>query len=64
MEKKEFIKDVDYYLEDGFVIFTEKYLRERNVCCGNGCRHCPFDPTGIKGNKMQTNANKCNNIQE
>lgn len=51
-KKKEFIKDIDYYLESGFVIFTEKYLTERNVCCGNSCRHCPFEPRAIKGNKI------------
>ena len=49
MEKKEFIKDVDYYLEEGFVIFTEKYLKEREYCCGNGCRHCPYN--NVKGPK-------------
>lgn len=52
MEKKEFIKDIDYYLEQGFVIFTEKYLRERSYCCGNKCRHCPYEPKAIKGNKI------------
>lgn len=52
MEKKEFVKDVDYYLELGYVIFTEKYLTERNVCCGNNCRHCPYEPKAIKGNKI------------
>ena len=51
-KKKEFVKDVDYYLEAGYVIFTEKYLRERNFCCGNNCRHCPYEPKAIKGNKM------------
>jgi len=52
MEKKDFIKDVDYYLEDGFVIFTEKYLRERGECCASKCRHCPYNPPKeIKGNK-------------
>jgi hypothetical protein len=58
MEKKEFIKDVDYYLEDGFVIFTEKYHKERGECCGNNCRHCPYEPKGIKGNKQVTEGNK------
>ena len=28
-EKREFVKDVDYYLEYGYVIFTEKYLKEK-----------------------------------
>ena len=58
MEKKEFIKDVDYYLEEGFVIFTEKYHLERGECCGNDCRHCPYEPQNIKGNKMLQNDNK------
>ena len=52
MEKKEFIKDIDYYLEQGFVIFTEKYLKERGYCCGNGCRHCPYEKPPIKGSQM------------
>ena len=58
MEKKEFIKDVDYYLEEGFVIFTEKYHLERGECCGNDCRHCPYEPKAIKGNKQVTESNK------
>jgi len=33
---------VDYYTENGYWIFTEKYLLERGHCCGSGCRHCPY----------------------
>ncbi len=33
----------DYYTESGFTVFTEKYLLDRGYCCGNGCRHCPYD---------------------
>ena len=34
----------DYYTnEDGFVVFTAKYLLERGYCCGNGCKNCPYD---------------------
>lgn len=32
----------DYYYENGFVVFTEKFLLNRGWCCGNGCRHCPY----------------------
>jgi len=32
-----------YYNENGFIVFTEAYLLERGYCCGNGCRHCPYD---------------------
>jgi hypothetical protein len=58
MEKKEFIKDIDYYLEDGFVIFTESYLKEKGECCGNNCRHCPYEKPVIKGNQMIADDNK------
>lgn len=41
---KQLIKDDDYYiLPDGRYVFTEKYLVERGFCCGNSCRHCPYD---------------------
>ena len=50
MDKKEFIKDVHYYLQDGKVVFTEKYHLERGKCCGNKCKHCHYDPQYEKGN--------------
>lgn len=49
--KFEFEKGKDYYLEDGRIIMTERYLKRRGTCCGSGCRHCPFDPQHQKGNK-------------
>lgn len=27
----------------GLFVMTERGLRERGTCCGNACRHCPFD---------------------
>jgi len=37
------IENIHYYLnEDGLIVFTEKYLREKGYCCGNGCKHCPY----------------------
>jgi hypothetical protein len=27
----------------GLFVLTAAYLRERGYCCGNGCRHCPYD---------------------
>jgi hypothetical protein len=32
-----------YYSEKGFVVFTEKYHLDKGFCCGNGCRHCPYN---------------------
>ena len=33
---------IDFYYENGYMVFTEKYLRDRGYCCGKGCRHCPY----------------------
>ena len=35
-------EEADFYLEDGIVVFTEKYLLKRGICCHCGCRHCPY----------------------
>lgn len=40
-----------YYNEDGFVVLTEKYHLEKGSCCGNGCRHCPFDFENVPAEK-------------
>ncbi len=42
MAKREFIEGVDYYIENGLVVYTGRYLMRRAFCCGNQCRHCPF----------------------
>lgn len=40
----QWIEGVHYYInEDGLVVLTEKFHLERGYCCGNGCKHCPFD---------------------
>ena len=30
----------------GLFVLTATYLRDRGTCCGNGCRHCPYDGKG------------------
>jgi hypothetical protein len=50
--KKDFVEKIHYYLENGKVVYTEKFHTERGYCCGNGCRHCPYEPKHIKGNKQ------------
>jgi len=39
-----------FYEENGRTVFTEEYHIERGYCCGNGCRHCVYDPKYVKGN--------------
>lgn len=36
-----------YYTEQGFIVLTAKYHLERGTCCGNGCRHCPYDHINV-----------------
>jgi hypothetical protein len=47
----DFIEGVHYYIENGKVVFTELYHKERGSCCGGKCRHCPFDPKYKKGER-------------
>lgn len=38
------IEEIDfYYNNQGLMVLTKKYHLERGYCCGNGCKHCPFD---------------------
>jgi hypothetical protein len=36
------VEGLDYYMEDGLMVFTAHYLRHRGYCCQSGCRHCPY----------------------
>ncbi len=51
MDKFKFIEGEDYYLENGQIILTEKYLAKRGKCCSSKCRHCCYFPPFIKGNE-------------
>lgn len=35
----------DFYTDPdtGLMVMTELYLKKRGYCCGNICRHCPYD---------------------
>ena len=48
---KSFKEGTHYYMEGERVIFTAQFHIERGQCCGNGCRHCPFDPKHKHGNQ-------------
>jgi hypothetical protein len=40
---------IDYYIEGERVIITALAHIKRGSCCGNGCRHCPYEPKHQKG---------------
>ena len=50
-ENKKYKAGIHYYLEGERVVFTALFHLERGRCCGNGCRHCPYEPSYKKGNK-------------
>jgi hypothetical protein len=64
--KKRLIEGEDfYYNESGLIVLTEKYHLEKGFCCGNGCKHCPYDyinvseakRTILKNNKTSQESN-------
>ena len=40
---------IHYYMDGERVVFTALFHIQRGSCCGNGCRHCPYDPKHKKG---------------
>lgn len=41
----------DYYFENDLLVYTAHFHVKRGSCCGSGCRHCPYDPRHIAGNR-------------
>ena len=47
-QSPDLVEGEDYYLENGYWVFTAKFLLRRGYCCRSGCRHCPY---GFHGEK-------------
>ncbi len=45
----ELIEGEDFYWEGPYMVFTAQYHLRKGQCCGSGCRHCPYEPRGMKG---------------
>lgn len=43
------VEGTDFYFENGLMVLTEKFLKERGVCCGNKCTHCPYGWENVPG---------------
>jgi hypothetical protein len=54
----------DFYFDSGSIVFTEKYHLKRGYCCGNGCRHCPFDYENVPEPKRTLLLKTRNNIEK
>ena len=43
--------ELDFYKDDsGNIVMTESFHMKRGKCCGNNCRHCPYEPLYEKVN--------------
>ncbi|HEX2845695.1 MAG TPA: DUF5522 domain-containing protein [Chitinophagaceae bacterium] len=41
---QQWVEGVHYYInEQGLVVLTARYHMDRGYCCGNGCKHCPYE---------------------
>ena len=41
--KSDLIEGEDfYYNEQGYMVLTAKFHLAKGICCGNGCKHCPY----------------------
>ena len=42
------MKELDYYIDAlGNWVFTAAYHEARGYCCGEACKHCPYDYEGV-----------------
>lgn len=39
---------IDYYMENGLMVLSSWFHLKRGGCCGNACRHCPYEHINVK----------------
>jgi Family of unknown function (DUF5522) len=49
-----------YYNEEGYVVLTAKYHLQKGTCCGNGCKHCPYEFINVPEPKKSSLLNQQN----
>jgi hypothetical protein len=56
-----------YYNEQGYIVLTEQFHIKKGYCCGNGCKHCPYDfeavPEPKRSEILANQINNANNAQ-
>jgi hypothetical protein len=63
--KKKLIEGEDFYYSDlGYMVLTAKFHLEKGICCGNGCRHCPYDYKNVDDQKRNELLSLRQNEQE
>ena len=53
-----------YYNESGLLVFTENYHVKKGFCCGNGCKHCPYNYESVPEPKRTELINQSKNNSE
>ncbi|MES2848801.1 MAG: DUF5522 domain-containing protein [Bacteroidota bacterium] len=43
-----------YYNEEGYMVLTEKFHLQKGFCCGNSCKHCPYNYVNVPEPKRST----------
>ncbi len=42
------IEGIDFYMENGLMVLSSWFHLKRGECCGNACRHCPYNHVNVK----------------
>lgn len=45
---KPLLEHIDYSVENELTVFSRWFHLKRGHCCGNACRHCPFDHIAVR----------------
>ena len=57
-EVVQLVENDDYYLDHGLMVLTARYHLRRGDCCGQGCRHCPYVETPVRGSQRNADGNE------
>lgn len=41
-----------YFDERGFMVMTAVFHKKRGYCCGNACKHCPYEHENVDEKKL------------
>lgn len=65
MKNEEFKEGIDFYFdESSLMVLTKKFHLKKEFCCGNGCRHCPYDYKNVEDNLKKELQSKFRKEQE
>lgn len=42
------VEGIDFHMENDLMVLSSWFHLKRGECCGNACRHCPYDHVNVK----------------